>query len=110
MIERLTQEKIRIDEQLDRLTRGKAEQLDRLEYTYFYVSVYENKYVDTKGLGDSWKQAVREFVYKLNQMLQDLTIGLVLFLLFIVQWLIYAVIALVIAKYGWRFVRAFWSS
>lgn len=109
MIERLTQEKININVQLDRLVRGKAEQLDRLDYTYFYVNVYENKFVDTKQLGDSWKQAVREFVQKLNQMLQDLTIGLVLFLLFIIQWLIYAVIVLMVAKYGWRFVRAFWN-
>lgn len=109
MIERLTQEKIAIDEQLDRLTRAKAEQLDRLDYTYFYVQVYENRYIDTRQISDSWKQAIREFVLKLNQMFQDLTIGLILFLLFIVQWLIYALIVLVIVKYGWRFVKVFWN-
>jgi hypothetical protein len=110
IIERLTQEKINIDTQLDRLSRAKAEQLDKLDYTYFYVNVYENKYIDGRQIGDSWKQAVREFVQNLNTMLQELTIGLVLFLIWIVQWLIYGVIMLVIAKYAWRFVKGFWNS
>jgi hypothetical protein len=109
IIERLTQEKINIDTQLDRLTRAKAEQLDKLDYTYFYVNVYENKYIDGEQIGDSWKQAVRQFFYDLNEMVQDLTIGLVLFLLWVVQWLIYGLIALVVAKYGWKFVRDFWN-
>lgn len=109
MIERLSQEKINIDQQLDRLSRSKAQQLDNIDYTYFNANVYENKFVDGQSIRDSWKQAVRDFVQQLNTMIQDLTIGLVLFLLFIVQWLIYALIVLVIAKYGWKFVRNFWT-
>jgi len=109
LIERLTQQRIDINSQLDRLARSKAQELDRLDYTYFYVNVYENRYIDTKALGDSWKQAVRDFVQNFSRLLQELTIGLVLFLLSLVQWLIYGFIALLVAKYGWRFVRNFWN-
>jgi hypothetical protein len=109
IIERLTQEKINIDTQLDRLSRAKAQQLDKLDYTYFYVNVYENKYLDLKQIGDSWKQAFREFVKDINGMAMELTLGLVLFLIFVMQWLVYGFIALVLAKYGWRFVKDFWN-
>jgi hypothetical protein len=109
IIERLTQEKINIDTQLDRLSRAKAQQLDKLDYTYFYVNVYENKYIDLKQIGDSWKQGLREFVKEINGMLMELTLGLVLFLIFVTQWLIYGFVALVVAKYGWRFVKDFWN-
>ncbi len=108
LIERMTQERININEQLDRLARAKADQLDRLDYTYFYVNVWENKFIDGEQLADSWKQAVREFVWNVNRVVQDLTLNLVLLFAFIFQWILYAVIALVIAKYGWKFAKSFW--
>lgn len=110
IIERLTQERINVSEQLDRLTRGKAEQLDRLEYTYFNLNVYENKFVDGENLKDSWKGAVRSFVYDLNRVAQDLTVGLVALFFFAIQWIIYFFIALIIAKYVWKFAKAIWKS
>lgn len=109
IIERLTQERININEQLDRLARAKADQLDGLEYTRFSVNVYENKFVDGEGLRDSWKQAIKNFVYDLNKIVQDLTIGLVLLLVFIAQWMLYALIVLVLAKYGWKLATYIWK-
>jgi hypothetical protein len=108
IIERLTQERININAELDRLARAKAQQLDRLDYTYFYVSVYENKFVDGQGMKDSWKEAVREFVRQLNEIAQGLTINLLLLLFCIVQWALYALIALIVAKYGWQVAKYIW--
>lgn len=108
IIERLTQEKININEQLDRLARAKADQLDGLDYTRFNVNVYENKFVDGEQLKDSWKQALREFVANVNRVLQDVTVGLVLLLLLIAQWVLYAAIVLVVAKYGWKIGKYIW--
>ena len=110
IIERLTQERINVNEQLDRLARAKAEQLDRMEYTYFQLSVYENKFVDGENLKDSWKAAVREFVQDVNRIAQDLTVGLVALFFFAIQWLIYFFIVLVIVKYVWKFTKAIWKS
>jgi hypothetical protein len=109
IIERLTQQRIDVSTQLDYISRAKADQLDRLDYTRFYVSVYENKYIDGRNIKDSWKQAVRDFVYNVNMIVQKISIGLVQFALLIVQFIIYILIILVVAKYGWRFVRGFWK-
>jgi hypothetical protein len=108
IIERLTQERININEQLDRLARAKADQLDRLDYTYFSVSVQENKYIDGESLKDSWKQTLRDFVTQVNKVIQDVTVNLILLLFFIVQWALYAAIVLVVVKYGWKFGKHIW--
>lgn len=109
IIERLTQERININEQLDRLARAKSQELDRLDYTYFYVSVYENKYIDLRQLGDSWKGAVKQFVLDINKFLQDLSINLITVLLTIALWALYGLIALVFIKYGWKFTKHIWN-
>jgi hypothetical protein len=108
LIERLTQENININEQIDRYTRSKADQLDQLDYSYFYIHVYENKFLDGEQLVDSWKQALRDFVWNVNKVVQDLTLNLILLLAFVFQWILYAFIALIVAKYGWKFTKYFW--
>ncbi len=109
IIERLSQERININTELDRLSRAKEDQLDRLEYTYFNVNVYENKYIDGEQLKDSWKEALRMFVHDVNKIAQDLSINLVLLGLLIVQWLLYAFIVLVVVKYAWKVGKALWE-
>ena len=109
IIERLTQERININEQLDRLARGKTQQLDQLDYTYFYVNVYENKFIDAEQIHDSWKEAIRGFVQDVNKILQDFTINLISLLLMVALWCLYGLIALFIAKYGWQLVKYIWK-
>ena len=106
--ERLSQERININEQLDRYARMKTEQLDRLEYTYFYISVYEREFIDGDGIKDSWKESIRMFFHDLNTIAQDLTVNLVLLLVMAVQWILYVLILVVIAKYVWKAVKYIW--
>lgn len=108
IIERLTQERINMNAQLERLERAKAEQLDRLDYTYFSVYVFENKYIDGQNLKDSWKAAVKSFVNDINEVVQDISINLVSLLFLILQYLIYIFIILIIVKYGWRLAKRLW--
>ncbi|OGL78166.1 hypothetical protein A3J43_01790 [Candidatus Uhrbacteria bacterium RIFCSPHIGHO2_12_FULL_54_23] len=108
-IERLTNERINISTQLDRLTRSKAEQLDKLDYTYFYLNVIENKYLDGQSIKDSWKAAIREFVRDVNKVAQDVSVNLVPFFLRVLQYLLYAFIILVIAKYAWHLAKRIWK-
>jgi hypothetical protein len=108
LIERLAQARININSQLDTISRSKAEQLDRLDYTYFHVNVSENKFIDGKNLKTSWELALKEFVRNTNQTLQDITINLVGLLLLVIQYLIYLLILLVVAKYGWKFAKRLW--
>ena len=110
VIERLTQERLAVIAQLDRLARAKAEQLDRVDYTYFSMNVYENKYFDGQRLKESWQAALRDFVRDVNAIAQSSTLGLAALLLLAGQYVLYAVILVVIAKYVWRFVRWIWKA
>lgn len=108
IIERLTQERINISEQLDRLSRAKAEQLDRLEYTSFSINVYKDSYIDGEQLKDSWKDAVKNVVYQINQTIQDVSINLVAVLFMAVQYVLYFFIVLIIVKYVWQAAKYIW--
>ncbi|MCD4694467.1 hypothetical protein K8R62_03875 [bacterium] len=109
IIERLTQERINVNAQLERLNRSKAEQLDRLEYTYFNVYILENKFIDGENLKDSWKASVKLFVRDINKIAQDITINLISLLFLIFQYVIYFFIILIVAKYGWKFSKSIWK-
>ncbi len=109
IIERLTSETISINAQLEQLARAKADQLDRLDYTYFSVNVYENKFIDFGSIGDSWKQALKNFFYTINEALQDATINVIAFIFLIVPYLIYIFILLYIAKHGWKLAKKIWK-
>jgi hypothetical protein len=109
IIERLTQERININAELERLDRSKSEQLDRLDYTYFNVNVIENKFVDIQNLKDSWSTAVKSFVNDINKVLQDISINLVTLLFLALQYILYIFIILIIAKYGWKLVKYIWK-
>lgn len=108
LIERMTQERIAISQQLDYLAKAKSEQLDRLNYTYFTVNVYENKYIDGQDIKDSWKIAVKNFFYNINFALQNATVGLVAMLVMVIPYVVYAVLIVLTAKYGWRWLKKIW--
>lgn len=109
IIERLSQEKIDTSALLERISRLKSEQLDRLEYTYFNVYIYENKYVDLDQLRDSWKRSIKSFVVDINGILQDLSVGLLLLIAYTFQYLLYFLIIVITAKYVWKFFKRVWQ-
>lgn len=110
IIERLTSLRVSTVAELDRMNRAKAEALDRLEYTYFSVTVYENKYIDGITLKDSWKAAVKKFVTETNRLLQDLSIGVVSFLLTLIKFALYFVIIVFAVRLGWAYVQRLWQN
>jgi hypothetical protein len=109
IIEKLSQERININAQLDRLSRSKAEQLDKLEYTFFRVNIYENKYLDMDMLKDSWKLAIKKFFRDINKIVQDISINLFTVILLAIQYLLYLLLLLIAAKYFWRLAKYIWN-
>lgn len=109
IIERLTRERININATLDQLSRAKSEQLDRLLYTYFNVSAYENIYFDWENIADSWNAAIKDLVRSVNSVLQSVTTGLLAFLLWLLPFIVYIFIIVFVAKYGWKWVKAIWQ-
>ncbi len=109
MIERLTMEKININERLNRLAQSEEQQKDKLKYTYFYISVNEDKFIDRENIKESWKNSVKDFVNNTNETIQGLSIGLITLLLFIIQYGLYLLILVVIARLFWRLTRKIWT-
>ena len=108
-VERLTRERININEQLNRLAQQEARQMDRLEYTYFYVNVTESKFIDGKEIRESWKDSVKKLVSDFNRTIQGLSLGLVTLILFTVQYAIYLLILVVVAKLLWSLTKRIWK-
>ena len=109
MIERLTNERLSINQELEYLRRTKESELDKLDYTRFYVSVYENKIIDAESLSDSWKAAVKKFVSDVNRAIQNATINLLSVLVTLIPYLFFLVIGLFAVKYGLKYVRNVWE-
>ena len=108
-IQQLTQQRINVGNQLATLERSKADQLDRLDYVNFNVNISENKFVDGKVLKDSWVAAIQKFVRDVNQIAQDISVGLVALILVILQYALYIFILLLVAKFGWKLVKRIWK-
>lgn len=110
IIQQLTQERISINDQLDRLSRAKSESLDHLDYTYFRVDVSEYPFIDTHAIKDSWQQSIRDVVNTINGAVQGVTINLIAILALVIQYALYALGLLLIAKIGWTIAKKIWTS
>jgi len=108
IIESLTQQRIDISAQLERLGRAKSDQLDRVKFTYFQVNISENKYIDGESLRDSWKLALKEFIVDMNRILQMISIGLIALVFGIIQYGLYLILVAFAAKYAWSFLKKIW--
>ena len=110
LIERLTRERIAVRQQIERFEQAQLDQLDRLNYTFFTISVYKYTLFDFKELKDSWFSKSREFVGVLNTTIQGLTVGLLGYALQLVLLIVYGFLLLLLAKFGWRVVRNIWNA
>jgi hypothetical protein len=110
MMERLNNARIEAVNQLERINRSKSDAFDKLEYTYFYVNLYESKFVDGEAIKDSWKIAVQQFLRDTNILLQDISIGFVGFLLILIKFALYFVVIVTLARLGWGYARKVWQA
>lgn len=109
VIERLTQERININAQLERISRSKADQLDRLFYTYFHINVSENKFIDGKQIQDSWKYSIKRFFIDINEIAQNISINLITIFFQVIQYTLYCILFVLVGKYGWKLVKYIWK-
>lgn len=110
LIKTLTNERQNVRSQISRLSRDKDIQLERLKYSFFNVSIYENLIVDWKEIKKSWENQIKSFVKDLNSIAQDITVNLVNYVLRFIQVTIYFFISLFILKFVWYITRKIWKS
>lgn len=108
LIDRLTQQRIEIRTEIDQFNKAKSEQLDRLNYAYFNINVYEDLYIDVEQIKSTWKSEIKSFVRNVNDMLQNLTVNLVEYILNFFLISIYFFISLGLLKIVWVVTKKIW--
>jgi len=112
-VDRLNQQLLNTQDRIDRLTKGRGEQIEQIEYAHFYVSVEKVMLLDTENFADVWKQRVQEMFSNANATLLALTVGLVSFVLAAIEFIVFAAIAVIgitiFAKLMWTVVRRIWK-
>ncbi len=114
LIERITTQKLNVQSQIDRLTNSKGVQEERVDYSQFNISVSEWKFIDLGSIGESWKFAFERFISEVSGAVQDLTIGLVLFVVKLAKFVIFlgvGILAVVAAaKFLWSMIKKIWRT
>jgi len=108
-VQDLSQRRIQVAAQIERIAQRKAELMDRIEYVYFTVTVMKYQFIDGDDLKDDWVAGVRGVVYDMSTTLQWLTFGLMQLFLLLLVLAVYGAVLLFIGKHGWRLVRAYWQ-
>ncbi len=109
LIERLSNQKRSVAQQLARLVRGGDRTLSETEYAHFNVQVSKKQIVDWEGIGSTWRYGVDEFVGSVNKILQGLTFGLILFALMVFKFLVYLFVFAAFARLTWVLARKVWK-
>lgn len=109
LVERISMSQIEVNAQLDRINRSKAEALDRLAYSNFYVSVYENPLINGDSIKDSWIAAVQALVSDINTFVQEVSLGFVALMFMVVKFALYGVFLLFVARFGYSYAKKVWS-
>lgn len=109
LIERLTSERMNIKSMIDQYNQSKSDQLDQLDFTFFNISVIKDLIFDWKQIKDSWKFEAKELVRNLNEVVQAISLHLVIYLAIFVQAILYFFIAIFLLKFVWIGTKKIWK-
>ena len=109
LIEKLTNERMNIKQQIDRYNQNKAEQLERLNYSFFNVNIYKDLIFDWKDIKESWKYELKAFVRNFNEVVQGISVNLVTYMIRFVQVAIYFFISVFLLKFVWVATKRIWK-
>ncbi len=109
LIEKLTNERMNIKQQIDRYNQNKAEQMERLNYSFFNVNIYKDLIFDWKQIKESWKFELKAFVRNFNDVIQGISVNLVTYMIRFVQVAIYFFISIFLLKFVWMATKKIWK-
>lgn len=107
-IERLSRESMAISAQLANIKKYKEDQLDQTNYAFFAVNVSDYNIVDTIAIRDAWVRHLQEFVLDLNDIFAGITIGMLGFLLRIVEIGFYLGVIVIVVRVAYQLFKKLW--
>jgi hypothetical protein len=112
-IGRLTEERILLSQEIERLSKNKSELEDSIDYVSFSLMVEKYDMFNLDAIKDSWVYKIRSFIYNGNMLLQNLTLGVLSLVLQLLMFVVYAgiilFIILFVGKHAWREGKAYWK-
>ncbi len=108
-IQNLSEQARAISAQIASVQANKADNQDQIRYAFFTVHVRDYNIVDTVALRDAWVTQMQRFVLQVNDILAGITLGMLGFLLRVVEIGFYLGIILILAKVGYQLIRKLWS-
>jgi hypothetical protein len=113
MVERLTNEKLSLEEQIRQATNSKTDQVDETAYAHFNVSVLKRELVNWQNIRDMWREALENTVRDVSVLMSNIVLWLPVLLVQIVFWALFGGISLlafvVFVKYMWQWAVWVWT-
>ncbi len=109
IVERLTQKKLAIEQELSSISNSSSSDLDETNYAQFSVYIVKDTYIDKDGLVSSWKSEIKRLVREINNSIQAITIGFLSILFVIVKYILYLLVTVVLLKYLKKIIVMIWN-
>lgn len=108
MIDSLTQRKISLSSQINNALRQAQDLDERIGVIQFSVSAQPLIYVHPNQTERQWQEAWKELKDRFTETLIGLSAFLGVFLLFVLQGIVYLLIVIVLVRLLWKFARLVW--
>lgn len=108
-VQRLSAQALDVSSQLAALAQQHAGTTSEEQDAFFTVYVRDRNIIDVSELCDMWAKHMQRFVVTVNDIIAGVTIGMLSFLLRIVEIGFYIGVILVVAKIGYQLVKKLWS-
>lgn len=109
IVERLTQKKLAIEQELASIDNSSVTDKDETSYAQFSVYIYRNAYIDSEGLTSSWKAETKRLVQEINNSLQGITLGFLSMLFVALKYVLYLLVIVVVLKYLKQIIVYIWN-
>lgn len=107
-IDQLTSRKINLTSQLDNLAQQAADLNERLDVVEFYASFTRANPIQIGKYDRMWEQAWDELRDRFTGTLIGLSAFFGVFLLYVLQYGLYLLVLIIVARFGWKLVRKIW--
>lgn len=109
IVERLTQKKLAIEQELASISNSSSSDLDQTNYAQFSVYIVKDTFIDKDSLVSSWKNEIKRLVREINNSLQSITIGFLSILLTVATYILYLLVGILILKYLKKIILSIWN-
>lgn len=111
-VERLTNEKLSLEDQIHQLSGNSSDQIDETKFAYFTVSVSKWSYIDWQSIKDGWRSKLQSTIWDMNETLAAIVLSIPSFILTLVWYALYIGILIIagtaFVKLMMTVVRAIW--